>query len=94
MAKIIQVGLGRWGANWATKIVPSVAAAEAVAYVDSAPAALEAAQEKAGARPEQCFASLAAALAAVECDLVLATPSGQLTVEAVYWTEVTGGVAR
>ena len=31
------------------------------------------AQEKAGARPEQCFASLAEALAAVECDIVLAT---------------------
>ncbi len=73
MAKIIQVGLGRWGANWAAKVVPTVATARAVAYVDSAPAALERVQKEAGARPEQCFASLAEALAAVECDLVLAT---------------------
>ncbi len=73
MAKIIQVGLGRWGTNWATRIVPSVATAEAVAYVDSAPAALAQAQEKAGARPDQCFASLEEALAEVECDIVLAT---------------------
>ncbi len=73
MARIIQVGLGRWGANWATKVVPTVAGAEAVAYVDSAPEALKRAQEEAGAKPEQCFASLSAALEAVECDLVLAT---------------------
>lgn len=73
MAKVIQVGLGRWGTNWATKIVPTVAGAEAVAYVDSSPEALALAQEKAGAKPEQCFATLGEALAAVECDLVLAT---------------------
>jgi predicted dehydrogenase len=73
MARIIQVGLGRWGANWATKIIPAVATAEPVAYVDSAAEALALAQEKAGAKPGQCFASLGAALAAVECDLVLAT---------------------
>ncbi len=73
MAKVIQVGLGRWGANWATKIVPSVATAEAVAYVDSAPAALAQAQAKAGASPGQCFASLGEALDAVACDIVLAT---------------------
>ena len=73
MAKIIQVGLGRWGANWAAKVVPSVAGAEAVAYVDSAPAALKRVQEEVGAKPEQCFASLEDALANVECDIVLAT---------------------
>ncbi len=73
MARIVQVGLGRWGTNWATRIVPSVATAEAVAYVDSAPEALAEAQEKAGAKPGQCFASLAEALAEVDCDIVLAT---------------------
>ncbi len=51
-------------------------------YVDSAPAALAMAQEKAGAAPEQCFASLAEALADVECDIVLAT----LRTEAHYAT--------
>lgn len=73
MARIMQVGLGRWGANWATKVVPTVAGAEAVAFVDSAPEALERAQAEAGAKPEQCFASLAEALAEVDCDIVLAT---------------------
>ncbi len=33
-------------------------------------------------------------LCPIACDLMLASPSGQLTVEAVYWTEVTGSVAR
>ena len=73
MVRIIQVGLGRWGTDWASKVVPSVATAQTVAYVDSAPAALALAQTKAGAKPEQCFSSLSEALAAVECDLVLAT---------------------
>ena len=73
MARIIQVGLGRWGTDWAHEVVPSVATAQAVAYVDSAPAALARVQEEAGAKPEQCFASLGEALAAVECDVVLAT---------------------
>ena len=73
MVKIIQIGLGRWGADWARKVVPSVAGAEAVAYVDSAPAALARLQEEDGVSPQQCFASLDAALEAVECDLVLAT---------------------
>ncbi len=73
MARIMQVGLGRWGGSWAKDIVPSVKTAEPVAFVDSAPAAIARVQKEAGAMPEQCFANHADALAAVECDLVLAT---------------------
>ncbi len=73
MTRIIQVGLGRWGSNWASKVVPTVKGAETVAYVDAAPDAIMKVQADVGARPEQCFRSLADALKEVECDLVLAT---------------------
>ena len=73
MTKIIQVGVGRWGSNWASTVVPTVAGAEAVAYVDAAPQAIAKVQAEVGALPSQCFRSLADALKEVECDIVLAT---------------------
>ncbi len=73
MTKIIQVGLGRWGHNWATKVVPTVKGVETVAYVDSAPDAVARIQADIGVTPDKCFGSLADALKEVECDIVLAT---------------------
>jgi len=73
MTKIIQVGLGRWGSNWAREVVPSVEGIETVAYVDSAPAAIEKVQADTKAPAKKFFSSLADALKAVECDIVLAT---------------------
>jgi predicted dehydrogenase len=73
MAKVIQVGLGSWGFNWAQTVVPTIETAEAVAYVDAAPAALKQVQSKMGVNKSKCFTSLTEALASVECDLVLAT---------------------
>lgn len=73
MARIIQVGLGNWGLSWARDVVPTVEAAEAVAFVDAVPAALERVQRELGVDTERCFTQVEAALDKVECDLVLAT---------------------
>jgi predicted dehydrogenase len=73
MVRIIQVGLGRWGFNWASSVVPSVEGAETVAYVDAAPQPIARVQSELKVDPKKCFSSLADALKAVECDLVLAT---------------------
>jgi predicted dehydrogenase len=71
LIRLIQAGLGFWGRSWATEILPAVPGVEVVAHVDPDPAALAALQAATGAPPERCFASLPAALAAVEADAVL-----------------------
>ncbi|MCB1490185.1 MAG: Gfo/Idh/MocA family oxidoreductase [Bauldia sp.] len=73
MAKVIQVGLGNWGFNWTREVLPTVATAEMVAYVDSSEAALARAQTQLSIPKAKCFPTLEAALDAVECDLVLGT---------------------
>ncbi|HEY4200256.1 MAG TPA: Gfo/Idh/MocA family oxidoreductase [Devosiaceae bacterium] len=73
MVKAIQIGLGRWGFSWSEEVIPKVPSIEMVAYVDSAPAALEREQAELGIDPKLCFATLAEAAAAVEADLVIAT---------------------
>jgi predicted dehydrogenase len=70
---VVQVGTGRWGANWAHEILPTVPTITVTAYVDANPAALEALQAKLGVPKAKCFPSLAAALGAVPCDIVLGT---------------------
>ncbi len=64
---IIQVGLGLWGRSWAD-VVATSGASTLAAVVDSR---AEARREVARARGVPAFASLAAALAAVEADAVL-----------------------
>jgi predicted dehydrogenase len=78
--KVVQVGTGRWGSNWAQEILPTVREIEVTAYVDAQPAALAALQAKLGVPKRKCFPSLAAALEAVPCDIVL----GTLRTEAHY----------
>ena len=39
MTKIIQVGLGFWGFDWASTVIPRVPDIEVVAYVDPSEAA-------------------------------------------------------
>ena len=73
MAKVIQVGLGSWGFDWTANVLPTVEQAEMVGYVDTSEAATARVQKKLGIPKSKCFASLAAALDAVECDLILAT---------------------
>jgi len=78
--KVVQVGTGRWGSNWAQEILPTVKEIEITAYVDASQAALEALQAKLGVPKAKCFPSLAAALDAVPCEIVL----GTLRTEAHY----------
>jgi predicted dehydrogenase len=73
MIRIIQVGMGGWGQNWARTVVPRVAGVEPVAFVDMSAQMLEKAQESLGIAPEQCFPTLDAALQGVEADAVLIT---------------------
>jgi predicted dehydrogenase len=73
MVRIIQVGMGGWGQNWARTVVPRVAGVEPVAYVDMSAVMLEKAQQNLGLAPEQCFPTLETALQAVEADAVLIT---------------------
>lgn len=73
--RIIHVGLGGWGRDWATNVLAEVPEVEAVASVDANSASLTAAQTELGIPPDRCFPSLDAAFAAVDAEAVLATVS-------------------
>jgi predicted dehydrogenase len=76
MTRIIQVGMGGFGRNWAELMIPQVTEVEVVACVDQVPAALDA-TVAAGLMPkERCYGSLTEALTAHgEADAVLVTAS-------------------
>ena len=71
--RLIQVGMGGWGRDWSRMMARHPEVAAPVAYVDVQPAMLEALQQANGIAPEQCFASLDAALAATDAEAVLVT---------------------
>lgn len=71
--KIIQVGLGHWGRNWAKNVVAKVDGVEPVAWVEPAVAARERAVAELGLSPSACFATLDEAFGAVDADGVLCT---------------------
>ncbi|MFI5015051.1 MAG: Gfo/Idh/MocA family protein [Hyphomicrobiales bacterium] len=69
--RLIHVGLGRWGFDWARDVLPGHPDVEAVAYVDGDGAALRRAQKELGAPPDACFADIATALRRVASDAVV-----------------------
>ena len=71
--RIVQVGMGGWGQNWAEIAIPRATGVEVVAWVDADPAGLSAAQERLGLRAECCFPAVDAALESIEADAVLVT---------------------
>ncbi|MGY5766682.1 Gfo/Idh/MocA family protein [Brachybacterium sp. DNPG3] len=71
--RIIHVGLGGWGGDWARTAIPAVEEIEVAAIADPSEATLAAVQEALGLSDEQAFPSLTAALAAVEADAVVIT---------------------
>lgn len=73
--KIIQAGMGLWGRDWATAVVPTVPGVEQVAFVDESPEALATLRDAYPTANGRTFASLGAALEAVEADGVLVTCS-------------------
>jgi len=73
MIRIIQVGMGGWGRDWALTVLPRVAEVEPVAHVDLSSEMLEKAQGMLKIPSEKCFPTLDAALQSVEADAVLIT---------------------
>lgn len=71
--RVIQVGLGGWGRDWAALLATDPELVEVVGYVDTVPAMLELLQGATGANPARCHATLSAALQATDADAVIVT---------------------
>jgi len=71
--RIVHVGLGGWGRDWATHVVPQVKEVEPVAWVDADKSTLAAAQKSLRLPVDRCYPTLAAAVEAVAADAVLIT---------------------
>lgn len=71
--RIIQVGMGGWGRNWAKHVLQANQDVSLVACVDMAPAMLQMAQHDLNIPATVCFPTLEAALNEIDCDAVLVT---------------------
>lgn len=72
--KIVHVGLGGFGQDWVAYAVPRTEGkVEQVAWVDTDPANLAAAQKRLGLAADRCFTAFDEAIAAVEAEAVLVT---------------------
>ena len=71
--RILQVGLGAHGRNWARRVLPDIGEVEVVGYVDSDPYALDMLREELKPRPEMVFESLREAIGATHPEAVLNT---------------------
>jgi predicted dehydrogenase len=71
--RIVHVGLGGWGRDWETNVVPKVKEVVPVAWVDADKSTLAAAQEALGLPADRCYPTLAAAVKSVAADAVLIT---------------------
>jgi predicted dehydrogenase len=71
--RILQVGIGAWGFDWAWRVIPSVPEVEPVGYVDADAAALARLAERLPEARGRCFDSLAAAVDATEPEAVVIT---------------------
>ena len=73
--RLVQVGMGSWGRNWATNVIQQSEDVELVACVDMDAGMLVRAQQLLNLSPERYFPTLESALAAVDADAVLITAS-------------------
>ncbi len=71
--RLLQVGMGGWGRDWAWRIIPGVKAVKVVGCVDLNPEALALTRSQVGIPADRCFTSLDAALEATNPDAVLVT---------------------
>lgn len=71
--RLVQLGLGDWGRDWAWRVVPAVPEVELVAYVDSDPGAFDLLRLKLAAPPTLCFSTLEEAIAIARPDAALVT---------------------
>ena len=73
--RLVQVGMGKWGENWGTRVIQQSGDVELVACVDLDAGVLEQARQLLNLPVERCFLTLESALASVEADAVLITAS-------------------
>lgn len=73
MTRVVQVGLGGWGRNWAATVIPQVTQVEVVATADLAETSRQAAIDDGVAKPDTCFGTAEEAIAATDPDAVLVT---------------------
>ena len=71
--KIAQVGMGRWGQDWAKNAIPKVEEIEVVAWVDASAETLKMAQKALDLDGERCFLTIDEMLRSVDVDGVLIT---------------------
>src|SRR5438876_10608757 len=71
--RMVQVGLGPHGRNWARQVLPHISEIDVVAYVDTDPYALDALHQEAGVPADRCFESLKEAIAATQLEALLNT---------------------
>jgi predicted dehydrogenase len=71
--RVMQVGLGGWGRDWAHRVIPEVPEVDLVAYVDPDPSALSRLREAISVGSEQCFLTLESAIEATKPEAVLVT---------------------
>lgn len=76
MPTLLQVGLGTWGLDWATKVLPEVPEMKLVGCVDSRPEALKAACDAGVVTAGRCYLSVADAIKDRDADAVLVTTDG------------------
>src|SRR5260370_26700019 len=73
--RLVQVGMGNWGRNWATNVIQRSEDVALVACVDLDAEMLMQTQQLLSIPAERCFQTLKSALAAVEAEAVLITGS-------------------
>src|ERR1700730_11400334 len=71
--RLLQVGMGDWGRDWAWRIIPGVKAVRLGGCVAVRPGALARARSQVGIPADRCFTSLAEAMKATSPDVVLVT---------------------
>jgi len=71
--RILQVGLGAWGRDWASRVLPGVPGVELAGGVDPEPTARKLAREVVGLPASRILARLEEGLSTVEPDAVLVT---------------------
>ncbi len=73
MIGIVQVGMGRWGQDWASRVFPVVPSAQLAGCVDSRLTALAETRKLGVVDEDHCFTSLDAALSGVAASAVVVT---------------------
>lgn len=71
--RVLQVGLGGWGRDWAWRVIPEVPEVDVVGYVDSDPSSLELLRQHVPVSPKKCFLSVDDAIEATQPEAVLIT---------------------